>query len=141
MEQSAIFSPMFAMFALTIVVWTYMYSRRIPFILSSKLDLDNMNPNELIAITPRSVRTPSDNLRNLFELPVLFYAAAIYLYVTSQVDHGYMIAAWTFVAFRVLHSAVHCTVNIVLLRFFLYLVATAALWFMLVRAMLVHFGG
>lgn len=140
MNQAAIYSPMFAMFALTIVVWTYMYSRRIPFIRKNDLDLDNMDPNELIAITPRSVRTPSDNLRNLFELPVLFYAVTIYLYVTSQVDQGYMIAAWTFVAFRVLHSAVHCTVNIVLLRFFLYVVATAALWFMLIRAMLVHLG-
>lgn len=140
MNQAAIFSPMFSMFALTIVVWTYMYSRRIPFIRSNKFDLDYMNPNELIAIMPRAVRTPSDNLRNLFELPVLFYALAIYLFVTTQVDQGYMIAAWIFVAFRVLHSAVHCTVNIVLLRFFLYVVATAALWFMLIRAMLVHFG-
>jgi len=138
MNQAAIFSPMFTMFALTIVVWTYMYSRRIPFIRKNDLDLDNMNPNELIAITPRAVRTPSDNLRNLFELPVLFYALALYLYVTNQVDQGYLIAAWVFVAFRVLHSAVHCTVNIVLLRFFLYVVATAALWLMLVRAMLVR---
>ena len=138
MNQAAIFSPMFTMFALTIVVWTYMYSRRIPFIRKNDLDLDNMNPNELIAITPRAVRTPSDNLRNLFELPVLFYALALYLYVTNQVDQGYLIAAWVFVAFRVLHSAVHCTVNIVLLRFFLYVVATAVLWLMLVRAMLVR---
>ena len=140
MNQAAIFSPMFSMFTLTIVVWAYMYSRRIPFIRKNELDLDNMNPNELIAITPRAVRTPSDNLRNLFELPVLFYAVAIYLYITGQVDQGYMIAAWTFVAFRVLHSAVHCTVNIVLLRFFLYVVSTAALWFMLIRAMLAHLG-
>ena len=139
MKQTAIFAPMFSMFALTIIVWTYMYSRRIPFIRRNRFDLDNMNPNELIAAMPRAVRTPSDNLRNLFELPVLFYALAIYLFVTTQVDQGYMIAAWIFVAFRVLHSAVHCTVNIVLLRFFLYVVATAALWFMLIRAMLVHF--
>ena len=139
MNQAAIFSPMFSMFALTIVVWTYMYSRRIPFIRKNDLDLDNMNPNELIAITPRSVRTPSDNLRNLFELPVLFYALAIYLYVTNQVDQAYLVAAWVFVAFRVLHSAVHCTANIVLLRFFIYVAATMALWYMLIRAMLLHF--
>jgi hypothetical protein len=140
MDHSAIFSPVFAMITLTIVVWTYMYSRRIPFIRHNKLDLDNMNPNELIAITPRGVRTPSDNLRNLFELPVLFYAVAIYLYVTSQVDQSYLAAAWIFVAFRIMHSAVHCTINVVLLRFLLYVVATIALWFMLIRAMLGHFG-
>jgi hypothetical protein len=33
-----------------------------------------------------------------------------------------------------LHSAVHCTVNIVLLRFWLYCISALALWFMVVRA-------
>ena len=38
-------------------------------------------------------------------------------------------------AFRVLHSAVHCTVNIVMLRFALYAAASLALWAMLLRAL------
>ena len=41
---------------------------------------------------------------------------------------------------RVLHSAVHCTVNVVLLRFYLYLVSTAAVWYMAARALIQHFG-
>jgi hypothetical protein len=49
-------------------------------------------------------------------------------------------AAWVFVAFRALHSAVHCTINIVMLRFYLYLVSTLAVWFMVVRAALVYLG-
>jgi hypothetical protein len=44
------------------------------------------------------------------------------------------------VVFRVLHSAVHCTINIVLLRFALYAASSVALWFMVLRAALVHFG-
>jgi len=43
--------------------------------------------------------------------------------------------------FRVRHSAVHCTFNLVMLRFYLYLVSTLAVWFMLARAALAHFGG
>lgn len=35
---------------------------------------------------------------------------------------------------RTLHSAVHCTFNLVILRFYLYLIATLAVWFMLLRA-------
>ena len=50
----------------------------------------------------------------------------------------YLVAAWVFAAFRVLHSLMHSTVNIVLVRFGLYFVSSAALWFMLVRAVL-HF--
>ncbi|MDA7946560.1 MAG: hypothetical protein MPJ78_03695 [Hyphomicrobiaceae bacterium] len=45
-------------------------------------------------------------------------------------------AAWIFVLFRILHSAVHCTINVALLRFGLYLVATLSLWFIVVRAAL-----
>jgi hypothetical protein len=36
----------------------------------------------------------------------------------------------------VLHSAVHCTVNIVILRFAAYSAAALVLWFMLARAVL-----
>ena len=43
-------------------------------------------------------------------------------------------AAWVFVGFRVLHSVMHCTLNIVNVRFALYLVAALALWFMLLRS-------
>jgi hypothetical protein len=83
---------------------------------------------------------PSDNLRNLFELPVLFYALTLYLFVTGQADAGYVYAGWIFAAFRALHSAVHCTINIVMLRFWLYAISSAALWFMLIRAALGYFG-
>jgi hypothetical protein len=39
-----------------------------------------------------------------------------------------------FFAFRVLHSVVHCTFNLVPLRFALYVVSAAALWVMVARA-------
>ena len=39
-----------------------------------------------------------------------------------------------------MHSAVHCTCNVVMLRFYLYLVASIAVWFMLLRAAIVYFG-
>jgi hypothetical protein len=41
----------------------------------------------------------------------------------------------------VLASAVHCTFNLVKLRFYLYLIATLAVWFMIVRAALTYLGG
>jgi hypothetical protein len=86
------------------------------------------------------VSNPSDNFKNLFEVPVLFYALALYLFATNQVDAAYVTAGWIFVAFRVLHSAVHCTFNLVMLRFYLYLFSTLAVWFIAIRAALSHFG-
>jgi len=140
MESSAIFAPFFAMMFLTLVVWVYMYARRIPFINSLKLKPEDLaKPGELARLSPPAVSNPSDNLKNLFEIPVLFYALALFLFVTNRVDALYLAAAWVFVAFRAAHSLVHCTFNHVLLRFSLYLVATVAVWFMLVRAALDYF--
>ena len=140
-DPSAILSPVFAMMFLTFVVWVYMYARRIRFIQSRQLTPAEMAiPGRLAELSPPEVSNPSDNLKNLFEIPVLFYALALYLFATGQVDSGYVIAGWVFALFRVLHSAVHCTFNLVMLRFYLYLIATAALWWMAARAALAHFG-
>ena len=139
MGQTAIFGPFFATMGLTLVVWIYMYARRIPFIRSLG-DVDLSIPGELARLSPASVSNPSDNLKNLFEMPVLFYALSLYLFVTGQVDGAYVAGGWIFAAFRVLHSAVHCTFNLVLLRFYLYLVSCLALFFMGIRAALAHGG-
>lgn len=130
----AIFAPFLVVMLLTMAAWFYMYSRRIPLILKSKLRPDQLTAAELARISPPAVANPSDNLRNLFEIPTLFYAVVLYLYATGQVDSSYCIAAWVFAIFRVLHSAVHCTVNIVILRFWLYSISTFAVWFMVLRA-------
>jgi hypothetical protein len=140
MAPQAIFGPFFATMFVTLIVWIYMYARRIHFINSNKIDPNDLaEPGALARITPAAVSNPSDNLKNLFEMPVLFYALALYLFITTQVDAAYVYAGWTFVGFRALHSAVHCTFNLVLLRFWLYAISTAALWFIVLRAAFAYF--
>ena len=139
MTSTAIFSPFFAMIFLTLLVWVYMYMRRIRFIKSLEI-----RPAELVGkldqLSPPGVFNPSDNLKNLFEIPVIFYVLVLYIYIVQQVDTIYVNAAWIFVIFRTLHSIVHCTFNYIMLRFYLYLFATIAVWFMASRATLAHFG-
>ena len=135
MTQTAIFGPVFAVIGLTIVVWTYMYARRIPFIRSLGPGVQ-LTPARLAELSPPVVSNPSDNLKNLFEIPVIFYALALYLFATRRVDGVYLGAAWIFAVFRALHSAVHCTVNVILVRFALYCVSTLAVWFIAARAAL-----
>ena len=136
MNQTAIFAPLLAVMLLTMIVWFYMYSKRIPLIQKSKIDPNKLTAAELARISPPSVSNPSDNLKNLFELPTLFYGVVLYLFIVNKVDETYLSAAWIFAGFRVLHSAVHCTVNIVMLRFWLYCISALALWFMVIRAAL-----
>jgi hypothetical protein len=118
----------------------YTYIRRIGFIRSNKIGpRDLAVPGALARLSPPAVSNPSDNLKNLFEIPVPFHGLALYLFVTNQVDAAYVGAAWIFVAFRALHSAVHCTINLVILRFYMYLLSTLAVWFIAVRAALTYF--
>ena len=141
MAQQAIFGPFFATIFLTLLVWVYMYIRRISFLTSNKINSQELAaPGALAQLSPPGVANPSDNLKNLFEIPVLFYALVLYLFVTNQVDVVYVNAAWVFVVFRALHSAVQCTFNLIMLRFYLYLIATLAVWFMAIRAALTYFG-
>lgn len=131
----SILGPFFAMMALTMIVWILMYVRRLRYIAIHRIDPQQLTtPEQGAKLIPEAVNWPAYNLRNLFEVPVLFYALSLYLMVTNTVDHGYIIGAWTFVAFRALHSLVHCTINKVKLRFILYFLSTIVLWVMLLRA-------
>jgi hypothetical protein len=91
MIQEAIFSPFFATMFLTLIVWVYMYIRRISFINSQKISSqDLVKSGSLAKISPPSVSNPSDNFKNLFEIPVLFYGLVLYLFMTKQVDSVYI---------------------------------------------------
>jgi hypothetical protein len=140
MPQTAILGPVYAMFFLTFIVWVYLYARRIPFLLSLERSPNDLTPARLAELSPPAVSNPSDNLKNLFELPVIFYALSLALFATGRDDSVYVGAAWVFVAFRALHSAMHCTANIVIVRFYLYLISSLALWFMAGRAALAYLG-
>ncbi len=139
MNQTVIFQPFIETMILTMVVWIYMDGRRLPFIFSSGLDPRKRTPLELARVSPPQVSTPSDNLKNLLELPTVFYAIVLYVYVTQQVDETHVWAAWGFFLFRLLHSIVHCTFNFIPLRFVLYVVSAGALWFMVLRAAMAAF--
>lgn len=141
MHNQVIFQPMLAMMLLTGLVWVFLYARRIPAMRAARLAVQTYTtPEKGIELLPEAVSYPVNNLKNLFELPVLFYALCLLLFVTGSVDNTYVAAAWSFVAFRLLHSVVHCTINHVMGRFICYLVSSLLLWFMVIRAAVDVFG-
>jgi len=135
-NDELILQPMLGMMALTAIVWLVMYAKRIPAMKKAGVPVQAYTtPDKAVELLPEAVNNSANNFKNLFELPVLFYGLCLFLYVTDGVDTGYVIAAWLFLAFRIAHSFIHCTSNIVMLRFYLYLAAALALWFMLGRAL------
>jgi hypothetical protein len=137
MNPDAIFLPMLATMALTAIVWFYMYARRIPAMRRARVSVQTYTtPDKVAEHLSEEVNYSANNLKNLFEVPVLFYGLCLYLFVSGNADAVYVIAAWLFFLFRMFHSIVHCTRNIVMLRFYLYAGSALALWFMLGRALI-----
>lgn len=87
----------------------------------------------------RTAMLVADNFRNQFELPVLFYVAVVIAVVTAPVSDLIITLAWVFAISRIVHSAIHCTFNIVLLRFLAFAVGLGALggmWWLLFQKLL-----
>ncbi len=130
----AILQPVAALMLLTLVVWVVMYARRFAYIISNKIEAQSVASPELLnAVLPEAVNRPSNNLKNLFELPLIFYAVCISLLVLQEADAWFVNMAWAYVALRAAHSAVHCSLNIVLVRFAAYALSSVVLWMMVIR--------
>ena len=125
--------PMLAMMGMTAAVWVTLYAKRLPYLLKHQIDPQSLRTPDLMqAAVPEQVQYPAYNLRNLFELPVLFYGlclATLQLQAETPLLLG---LAWLYVGLRALHSMIHCSYNRVQHRFAAYLLSTIVLWLMLV---------
>lgn len=80
---------------------------------------------------PPESRAVHSNLRNQFELPVLFYALSLVLYVSTADNGGTVALAWIFVLSRYAHTYVHLTSNRLRYRRPIFMVgffAVVAMW-------------
>lgn len=122
--------PMIALVALTFIVAVRMYVVRIGEMKARRIAPQSVATSR--AAAERLEQTgPADNFRNLFELPVLFHALCLALYVTDEVTTTQLALAWAFVALRAAHSAIHVTYNRVMHRFRVFLLGMfclAVMW-------------
>ena len=127
MDARLIFWPAVAMVALTFVVQMRMYVTRI-----GEMKRERIHPQSIANSAQAAARLTdtraADNFRNLFEMPVLFYAALAVAVLSAQVNAVTLGLAWAFVALRVAHSAIHCTYNKVMHRFYAYFFGGMTLW-------------
>src|SRR4029079_14839627 len=102
----------------------WLYATRIPAIRRNGIVYDSQRPaEEFHAQLPAEVRWKADNYNNLLEQPTLFYAVTLAL-ALLRADGGLNTGlAWLYVALRVVHSLVQATINVVILRFALFIAA------------------
>lgn len=122
-----IWLPCVAMVGLTALVWVKLYWDRIGEMRAKRIDPQALaTARDAAALLER--RGAADNLRNLFEIPVLFYLLCAALALNGGSTPAFVAAAWAFVALRALHSLIHVTYNQVMHRFLAYVASTLLLF-------------
>jgi len=120
-------TPVLALVVWTLVVWVWMYATRLPAMQAAKIDPQSAEHPGSLDVLPASVRRVADNYNHLHEGPTLFYALAVYSHLAGVADGLNVAFAWGYVALRVVHSLVQCTVNRVPVRFALFALSTILL--------------
>jgi hypothetical protein len=114
--------PILAQVLLSLLVLLYMASRRLPALAAKKPTPEQLQARKTYdEELPAFARFPSENYKNLFELPVLFFVLAFAALITGLGGTMMVTLAWIFVGTRVVHSLIHCTYNNVMHRFLVFL--------------------
>ena len=122
--------PMVAQVALTAAVWVALYIARIGEMNARRINPQSVRTSRLAAGVLENVAA-ADNFRNLFEVPVLFFAVCLAFAVSARTSPGAVVLAWLYVALRAAHSLIHLSYNRVMHRFTVYAASTLtvfALW-------------
>ena len=133
MVEKQIFYPALAMVVLTFTVLAEMFRRRVAQMKRDRIHPQKVATSQQAAALYTDV-APADNFRNLFEMPVLFYLALVVAALTAQVSSLVLGLAWAYAAARALHSAIHCTYNKVMHRFYAFFLSSVCLWIFVARA-------
>ncbi len=130
MLKEIIFLPVISLVLLTIIVWGRMLFVRVAAMKSVKIHPEKLKSQKAKSLLPDDANIPAENFANLFEVPVLFYLLATFLYVSDSVSWFYIIAGFSYVLLRYAHSFIALTYNKVMHRFTVYLLSCLVLWIM-----------
>ena len=122
---------------MTLVLVWYLGFIRVPMVTRGEVNVRDIALDR--SKWPERERKISNALDNQFQLPVLFYIAAMAA-VYMGADVVDVVLAWGFVTARIVHLAVHITDNHVIRRFWAYTVGLTILsifWIVLIARFLV----
>ena len=119
--------PVFAMVLLTFGVWFTLFVQRVAHMKRNPPAPEDLATGEASRRYFEPAEMPSNNLVNLFEMPVLFYALVPLLVIAQQATRVQVVLAWLFVLLRLAHSIIHIGRGRVPVRFLVYLGSCAVL--------------
>jgi hypothetical protein len=110
---------------LTIAILVLMGRERVPRVMRGEIAVADIAVDR--TAYPLKARLLSNNFDNQFQLPVLFYVAALLALQLGLVGWLEVLLSWLFVACRYAHAAIHVTTNRVHRRFVAYAAGLAVL--------------
>ncbi|ODP38244.1 MAPEG family protein [Sphingomonas turrisvirgatae] len=123
--------PTLALVALIFIVFVTMFVTRARHIRANPPGRGDFDTGEAALRYFAPIEMPANNYRNLFEMPVLYFALIPLLLITSQDSQVQVVLAWLYVALRYCHSFVHIGPKKVPVRALLFLlsgVVLMAMW-------------
>ena len=127
--EYSILLPPTALVVLTGFVWLPLGSDRLGEMRSRRIHPQQVATSKQMSETMRNVQS-ADHFRNLFEVPVMFYALCAFLAITRLTTLLLLACAWGYVVLRAAHTYVHLTSNKVVRRFQVFVASTIVLYVM-----------
>jgi hypothetical protein len=131
MHYSPILAPVVALVAWTILVMLWMVVTRFAEFRRLGITLSNIPPGsrgaDLEGRADPHAQWKSHNYIHLMEQPTIFYAIALTLALMNFGGGINTWLAWGYVGLRILHSLVQATINVVAIRFPIFLLASLCL--------------
>jgi hypothetical protein len=136
MYEHGLLSPVVALAAWSLIMLIWLYATRIPAMQRANVKPGDIKPGAALPQLPAWATNVADNYNHLMEQPTIFYATAISLQLLGQTEPLNITLAWVYVGLRVIHSLVQATVNIILIRFTIFVISSVVLGFLIFHAAL-----
>jgi hypothetical protein len=125
--STAILWPTFALVLLIFVVLVTLAVQRFGHVRANPPRAENIATSTAARAYFEPVEPPANNLANLFEMPVLYFALVPLLLLFRHAGHFEVVLAWIYVALRLTHSLIHIGRGKVTARFMIYLASCLVL--------------
>jgi hypothetical protein len=138
--NTAILAPAAALVLWSVFMMYWLMAARLPAMAKIGVDLKKASPGgrgqDIDPNLPPPVAWKSHNYAHLMEQPTVFYAAIAILAISGGASEVSVYLAWGYTILRVLHSVWQSTVNIVSVRFVLFLLSSLCLTVLAVQAVI-----
>ena len=134
MYSHGLIAPVVVLVIWSLVMLIWLYATRIPAMSAAKIKPASATRAEFEAKMPAWATRPADNYNHLMEQPTLFYALCFALQLLGEPSAYVIGLAWLYVGLRIVHSLLQATLNIIMIRFLIFVASSVVLGFLAVHA-------